>query len=465
MELSPHLPGRGLRAACVMVACLAACGCGRLHQKDIATDALDPNNLSDTEPSIAVNPKDPRDIAIVTFSENWSATSSAPVWKSSDRGETWRKVAQIAQPSPVLFGPSDQKIDYDEDGKLYVAELGQGGSGITDFVFRQTGAPDGPLTPGAGYGNDQPHLSVDRGHSSPRRGQLYSPWLDFSQPRERSTVAWSSNQGVAMNSVGAGDNSSFPDRTTRIAICPDGKAYIVYKAREGTTGAPAGFENVHFRVNRSDDGGATWGGLGAAGVSVHGAPQVATYMTLTFGNPAKGKVARARSSDAWIACDPRNGDVYVAHVSRDSSTLAQLYVARSSDQGATWTSVRITNGTHNSAYPEIAVTGRGVVGVLYIDYDDSGAATLFRHHFTRSFDRGASWNDDETLQSMDPGPIGNAASGFLWGDYEGLTAVRNAFYGVYTGESSGRAVLQLDPIFFRQKSCGFWWFHCWLERD
>src|SRR5439155_11855388 len=65
------------------------------------------------------------------------------------------------------------------------------------------------------------------------------------------------------------------------------------------------------------------------------------------------------------------------------------------------------------------------------------------------------------LQSMDPGPLVNAASGFLWGDYEGLTAARNTFYGVFTGASDGRATPQLDPMFFRQKSCRWWSLSCW----
>jgi hypothetical protein len=159
-----------------------------------------------------------------------------------------------------------------------------------------------------------------------------------------------------------------------------------------------------------------------------------------------------------------NGDVYVAYVRRDASGFAQIHVARSTNQGATWSSTRVTDGTHNAAYPEVAVTRRGVVGVLYIDYDDVGSVTLFRHHLARSFNRGLTWRD-RTLQSMDPGPLANATSGFLWGDYEGLTAVKNTLYGVYTGAATGRTVAQLDPIFFRQKSCRWWWLLCWLESE
>lgn len=441
---------------------LLVSGCGELYMTDVASDTLDPSNLADTEPSIAVSPLNPKEVAIVSFSESWSAARGAPVWKSSDRGQTWRKVFQIVQPPSGAAGPDDQKIDFDADGKLLVAELGLGGSGIQDFIYRQTGLPDDPLTPGAAYGNDQPHLAVDTHAGSPHKSSVYSPWLDFSLGLERSTVSWSTDEGVTEHDEGAGDNSSFRNRTTRVAVAPDGAAYIVYKTREGNAGAPAGFENVHYRVNRSDDGGHTWAGLGVGGVAVHGLATAQTWFTTQFGNPAKGKVARARSSDAWIAVNPANGDVYVSYVQRDISGFGQIYVARSVDRGANWTSHRVTDGTHHAAFPEVAVTKYGVVGVLYIDYDDSGPATIFNHHFARSFDHGAAWRD-HLLQSMNPSGIANASSGFLWGDYEGLTAVRGTFYGVFTGESSGRTVRQLDPIFFRQKSCRWWWIGCWLS--
>jgi hypothetical protein len=448
------------RVACLLaLALLVSTACGRLYLRDIATDALDPSNRADTEPSIAVNPLDRSEIAIVTFSENWTAAAGAPVWKSSDRGRTWRKVFQIVQPA-AAGGPGDQKLDFDAEGRLQAAQLD---FGLSDFVMRQMAVPDGLLSVGAAYGNDQPHLAVDAYAASPFKGRLYSPFLDFTVPNERSTVCWSTDRGVTMNCVGVGNNASFPNRTTRITIAPNGKVYVVYKIREGLVpGTP--FENVHFTVQRSDDGGVTWAGLGPTGVSVHGAPQVQTFFTTAFGNIAKGKVARARSSDAWIASDPSNGDVYVAYVRRDAGGFGQIYVARSTDEGTTWTATRATDGSHHAAYPEIAVTKRGIVGVLYVDYDDAGPVTVFRHRLARSFDRGVTWSD-RVLQSMDPGPLANAASGFLWGDYEGLTAARNTFYGVFTGASEGRSTSQLDPIFFRQKSCRRWSLSCWFEPE
>lgn len=436
-------------AALLLTALWALPSQAQVRQVNIATDATDTANSADTEPSIAVNPTNPLDIAVVAFSGNWSATQAAPVWRSSDGGLTWRRVAQIPQPVAGSNGPGDQKLAFDNAGRLHVAELGVNAGGVlADFIFRQTGAVDAALTPGAAFGDDQPHLDIDRSAAGPCSGRLYSPWLNFGVARPRSTVSNSANRGVTMTDVGAGDNSTFPNRTSRVAIAPNGRVYLIYKTREGgLTAEPNAFENAHFRVNRSDDCGATWTGLGAAGVSVHGAAAVQTLFTNQFGAPPR-PVARARSSDAWIATDPGDGDVYAAYVQRDASGFGQVFVARSADQGVTWTTRRVTDGTHHSAYPEVAVAANGAVGVLYVDFEDNGTATTFRHRFARSFDNGATWND-QLLQGMNPVTLFNAASGFLWGDYEGLTAEGNTFYGVFTGQSTGRTTVQLDPVFFR----------------
>ncbi|HJQ25384.1 MAG TPA: choice-of-anchor D domain-containing protein [Blastocatellia bacterium] len=411
--------------------------------RDIATDATDPFNLADTEPSIAVDPSNPLRIAIVSFSEPWGPGSGAPVWMSTDGGLTWGKVSIIPQPGAGLGGPGDQKLAFDAAGRLLIAELGIAGSPL-DFIYRQTGAPGTPLTAGASYGDDQPHLDVDKTPGSPCFNRVYSPWLNTFASPNRSNVEVSPDFGATVTAVIVG-SPAFNNRTTRVGVATTGQAYIIYKTREG--GAGGGFENAHFRVMRTDDCGANWTALGPTGVSVHGAAAVQTWFTTSWGNPAKGKVARARSSDGWVAVDPSDGDVYAAFTNRDGSGFGQIFVARSTDQGATWATHRVTDGTHHSAYPEVAVAGNGTVGVLYIDFDDSGPSTIFRHRFARSFDNGVTWTD-KNLQSMDPGPLSNASSGFLWGDYEGLTAAGNTFFGVFTGASIGRTTPQLDPIFF-----------------
>ena len=419
---------------------------------NIATDATDPSNLKDHEPSIAVNPLNALEIVVTTFSEGWGPDEPAPVWRSTDGGATWTKIFILPQPDELSTGICDQKPSFDGSGNLHIAILACGVPEPSCFVFRQAGDAGTALTFGERYGDDQPHLDFDIGAGSAFLGRLYSPWLNFTAASARSTVARSTDGGDDVTNAGAGDNSTFRNRTTRVAVARDGKVYIIYKQHElGSPAAGTNFEDSHFRVNRSDDGGVTWDAIGAAGVSVHGDDAVQTWFTNQFGNPDRGKTSRARSSDAWIAVDPGDGDVYAAFCDRDASGFGQIFVARSTDDGETWTNTRVTDGTHHSAFPEIAVAANGAVAVLYIDFDDSGSETIFRHRFARSFNNGSTWSH-ENLQSMNPGPIANALGRNLWGDYEGLTAHQNTFFGVFTGQSIGRTTLQLDPIFFTRSA-------------
>jgi hypothetical protein len=435
--------------AAAIVMCLSSVAAAQT-MVDVANDTTDPKHIPDSEPSIAVNPRNPQEISIVTFSENWSATTKAPVWRSTDGGQTWTKILMLPRPPSNGSGPADQHIGYDARGNFFLAELDSPAGPIVDYIYRQEPAGSVTTMPGAAYGADQPHIGIDLS-GGPCSNRIYSPWLRV-KSIARSMVSNSLNSGVSLTDVEVGDNSAFPNRTTRITIAPNGSVFIVYKTQEGT-GDP-NFQKAHFRVLRSDDCGKTWDPLGASGTSVHGAAQVQTWFTNDFGNLAKSlKTNRARSSDAWIAVNPVNGDVYVVYVNKDASGFGQLFVARSTDRGVTWTSTRVTDGAHHSAFPEIAVAGNGTIGVLYIDYDDSGSGVKFRHRFARSFDNGQHWTD-KILQTMDPEQLINAPDredeGFLWGDYEGLTAFGNTFYGAFTGQSIGRAQMELDPIFFTE---------------
>ena len=400
---------------------------------DIATNATDPSNLADSEPSIAVNPTNPQQIAVVTFSEGWTfGGTRGPMWVSNDGGTTWSKNFVLTAPAAGSGGPGDQKLSYSAAGTLYVAELGLGVAVPRCFIYR----PSGPnWIPGAAYGDDQPMMESSG-------GTRLSPWLNFGVSPEQSTSERTPDDGVTVAQVGIG-STAFPNRTTRIAVDPTGAVYVIYKTRQGVSGQ---FETATFRVVRSTDAGVTWN---TPGVAVHPGT-VQTWFTNFWGNAKNGgKIGRARSSDGWIAVNPTTGAIWVVYCNRDASTFGQIYAATSTDGGNTWSSpVRVTDGTHNSAYPEVAVAANGTVGVMYIDYDDSGAQTVYTHRLARSFNNGAMWNRT-SLQSLTTQALSNGVSGFLWGDYEGLTAVGNTFLGVFTGQSIGRAVVQFDPIFYR----------------
>lgn len=453
---------------------------------DIATDDTDMINGEDSEPSIAVDPSNPLNISVVAFSSllgGWTTGNNALVWQSAAGGASWQPHALIPPPAAGRSGPEDQKIAYDSSGNLFVAVL------VTNtqnqqkeaYIYRTEGPSSTTLTVGARYGingqPDQPHLDVDKVPGSHCLGTLYSPWLDRGVQPHQSNVAWSSDQGQHMNNVAVGvttcGNQSCDNATTRIALAPDGTAYVVYKQRQGLIpGTAPGLESAAFVVQRSDNCGRSWDALGNSPVTVHPTDTVQTFFATDWG--AGRNQARAEASDAWIAVDPSGGDVYVAHVSVDDSTFGQIYVARSTDKGTTWAETRVTDFTRHSAYPEIAVANNGTIGVLYIDYivPPGKLDVSFRHRFARSFDKGLHWTD-QTLQEMDPLmpmlQVGNEKTKVvlwsdlahpfdppLWGDYEGLTAVGTTFSGVFTGAAYPpmRTQAQPDPIFFTEAATG-----------
>jgi hypothetical protein len=440
--------------------------------KDIADESNDQHNLSDGEPSIAVNPKDSRDIAILAFSGEWGGNSStglifAPVWRSRDGGDTWRKLNEIPPPPPFfplgpsgpsvrLAGPTDQHALFDRDGKLIAVVMGSYENAINEnYLYKQTAGPTDPLVLGQEFGNakaDQPHIASQSQGSSCAE-TVFAAWMrvDLAQAMDSASA-----RGSTID-VGVGDNTVFPNRSARVAIAKDGRAYILYKTVEGTLGSES--HKTHFRVKASDDCGKTWNALpGGSGVSVNGTAAVETLFTDDFGhllNKSLQVQARARSSDGWIATDPQTNELYVTYLAKDSKGRMQVKIAHSSDRGQTWSDAAVTDTPYDSAYPEVAVAANNTVGVLYIDAEENSGSTAFRHRFARSFDHGKTWVI-KTLQVMDPSklqelvekPFENSNQ-ILWGDYEGLAAQDLIFYGVFTGASINRKRSQLDPIFFR----------------
>ena len=402
---------------------------------DIATNATDPSNLADSEPSIAVNPRNTNQISVVTFSEGWSATTGrrGPVWMSTDGGATWAKNFVLTAPTAASTGPGDQKIVFSDAGTFFLVELGLGVAVPRCFFYRPGGAN---WIAGAAYGDDQPMIESTA-------ATRLSPWLNFGLAPERSMSERTTDDGVTVAQTIIGSNA-LPNRTTRIAVGQNGNAFVIYKTRQGAVGTS--FETATFRVARSTDAGVTWN---TPGVAVHPGT-VTTWFTSSWGDAKNGgKVARARSSDAWIAANPAVNSVWAVFCNRDASGLGQIFATRSTDGGLTWSApVRVSDGTRNSAYPEVAVAANGAVGVMYIDFDASGAQTVYTHRFARSFDNGANWNR-VALQSLRTQELSNGVNSFLWGDYEGLAASGNKFVGVFTGRSIGRANVQFDPIFFR----------------
>lgn len=450
--------------------------------RNIASDQTDPNHTDDGEPSIAVNPTNANQIAVVTFSETWNwnrRQPEAPVWLTSDGGKTWEKKWWLVEPKQGYAGPQDQMIAFTENGILMAVTMAtpRGARRCGFFQWQaNTGSPLSKVSPPFGTGAtmfDQPGLLLLKG----KQLHTLSSWLDIVRDsktgKERAGIVNLTRFDPAKpNPLSEAKVASSKHRTIRLAKGADGKLYLFYKERGETDKDDPRFERCHFRVHRSDTDGATWDGLKQAeGFSTpNGTDQVTTFFTNSFGiraapiTPSR-LTSRCASSDGWIATHPKDKDrVYAVYVHWDKGQgKAALYLASSNNQARTWKVERVTDGSEHSAFPALAVSEEGTIGIKYVDYKDTGTKTIFRHWFARRSDQAKVW-DHFLLQELDPSTLTFYSEplilpqtrnvvfkeGFqlFWGDYEAITAVGNTFYGAFTGVSLGRSPPQLDPIFF-----------------
>lgn len=105
-------------------------------------------------------------------------------------------------------------------------------------------------------------------------------------------------------------------------------------------------------------------------------------------------------SDSWNPCVAVSGSViHVAwYDNRNGAGNWEIYYKRSTDGGVSWgAETRLTNNTHVSRYPCIAVSG-SVVHLVWHDDRDGNYDTYYK----RSTDGGATWSTDIRL-TIDPG--------------------------------------------------------------
>jgi len=438
--------------------------------RDVVVSNTDPNltntdTFNDGETTIAINPANPSEIVISAFSGNWGA--NAPIWHSTDGGNTWTK--RFTVPVPTGLGPGcpcDQVFDYGRGNRLSGTFLKSGDIYSGTTTDPTSSAAWGWLTSmgvavrtnSTGIGNsDQPWLLVNRDTANASQDNVYAAYDDFSMlPRGMQiAVAQGSNPpnftidnsaGTSLNCIGG--NCVNPGH--RLAVDPgNGTVYSLFQ--DLVTGLnPGGFFNLNYMLNRTTDAGSTWG-LNASPTGIVVANADTTQATTKFGtvNALLGGIDHA-------TVDPSNGDVYYVYGNRDSVTLNnRLSIIRLMDDGMGGLTIGAPNfvtGQVDAALPSVAVTSDGTVGVLYTTFDGFSAGfPQFTAHFATSTDQGASFIDNTLLTFLSSATDNGNSGQRVLGDYNQVKAVGTTFYGAFTGNGVplGRPFANHDPIFFK----------------
>ena len=449
-----------------------------LFLADVVVNNTDPNlkntNTSgDSEPSIAVNPVNPAEVDILAFSGSWGV--NAPLWHSSNGGNVWTLEQTIPRPPGLsAFGcPCDQAPDYGRSNRLSAVFLDLDNFGIDAY----SGTTTDPTSVSAwqwfviggntqrtnqqGTGNaDQPWLLVNRDPDNQAQDDVYVAYDNFSgAPDMRVAVAPGSDPPDFTIDSLAGFSQGAVNPGQRLAVDHrNGAVYTLFQQCptnvQNCNNISADPKTINWFLNRSTDGGKTWGLNGSAsGI------QVATGQS-SQPQPKFGTVNALLGGVNHVTVDPNNSDVYVVFGNRDPNTRNnRLSIVRLTDDGhggLTIGTPHFVTGQVQAALPSVAIAKNrtGTIGVLYMVYngiDPKSGFPAFTAMIAGSNDHGVTFKSFKLETFLSPAKDTGDTRQRVLGDYLQLKSVGRTFFGVFPGNGVpfGRSTSNIDPIFFR----------------
>jgi hypothetical protein len=384
------------------------------------------------ESSVAVNPRDPRQILV-----SWiQGAASLLVMASRDGGRSFSRIfvpglsactggtAQAASDPTVAFS-ADGRVAYFSGVPVDILSLNPFTPSSSMAVSRSfDGGFSWPVPaliqrPTGNYW-DKPELSVD-----PRRPErafyAYDLRLAPDYAHGYSLFSSTANRGrtwsVPRKLYDPHTSDSWPATSTILAN-RDGSLLDVFGLQKTHSG---GAEQV--LAIRSTDGGRTWGKPILIGRS--------------SGRPLTDPVTQSGLAGGYTLPSQTvapNGDVYVAWLQLGASNASsRIAVARSIDGGRDWSRHALAV-RGQGALPTIGVAGDGTVGVLYyvIAAASRGGYWATRVAVATSSDRGRHWSRHPVAGPFNLLTAGRNALCCRLGDYEGIARLPHGLAAAFS---------------------------------
>jgi Neuraminidase (sialidase) len=382
---------------------------------------------SQSETSIAINPANTKNV-IAGANEIQGLPMRA--YYSNDGGRTFTGVS-LPLPPPVTnngfdFG-SDPGIAFDSNGNAYysyIVVFFSAGGGINGTEMAVAHSTDGGATwsatyfnpqTGEGQFNDKPMITVDTGRAHHNR--VYVAW-DNATGNSSSTLNGNnvllaySDDGGATFSTPVSVSGPFTGRTGGIGADP-------YVTANGTLHV-AWQDYAHGTISDS--------------VSTDGGQTFAAPTTIAHVNGFQFNVAAQASRGALVypSCGSYRTALYCSYMN-GSDAATNVYVAKSTDGGATWTSTAMPAAGDQFNQWLAVDPSDGSVNVSYYDTGTHGA-TATRYTLARSTDGGSTY----TASAVANAPTDESCCapsvdlGNQYGDYEGIAAYGGVVRPVWT---------------------------------
>jgi hypothetical protein len=417
------------------------------------------------EPSVAVDPANPNNIVISSFSFGTSSTGGgANILYSTTGGSSWTSQFSVPAPAAGVGIPNDWRFLYDDSGALHGGVLGgcdacnvfhgttADPTSLAGWTWTGGGAPIN--TPASTGRADQPWITL-------RGSNVFIAYDDFhTATGER--VAVSSNGGATFtvdNPINNGPQANSVNPGTRIATDRNGTVYSIFGVGRST--AVRGVHNVTYYLNRSRNGGVTWDFNGASavgGIVIDSGVSTQLCNACTqASNNWFGGVNDLRGNVTAIAADGFGSHVYVLIGKQDASGANRIYLVEFHPAGTSLVAspeIVVSPLGEQAALPAIAVKADGTVVIMYETY---ATDNMVRIHVASSEDFGASIASDIVEYAFTPLTLlqatGSATSNREFGDYVFMMSVGDTVYGTFAGLGDVNAggintTGLIDPFFF-----------------
>lgn len=393
------------------------------------------NNGSPEEVTIAINPLNPNILA--------GGANIDHFYRSTNGGLTWIE-SQLVSNNLGVWG--DPVVLFDSSGILYYAHLSNPVSGWwIDRIVVQRSTDNGiTWNDGVGVGwnsypkaQDKEWMAVDHSQS-PYRGHIYMTWTEFddygsSNPNDSSRIRFSKSTDQGLNWSDAvvisdvSGNCIDSDNTTEGAVpCvgPNGEVYVSWAGPLGIV------------LDKSFDGGQTWG----QDIFVSDMPGGWDYEV--------SGISRCNGLPITM-CDisnsPYRGNVYVVWSDqRNGATDTDIFMARSTNSGNTWTAPIKVNDDNTArhqffVWSTIDPSSGHLWFVFYDRRNTTGAATdVF---VAKSTDGGNTFENFKVSESSF-----TPNSGVFFGDYSNIAAWNGKIYPFWMRLQSGQLSVWISAI-------------------
>lgn len=417
---------------------------------------------AEVEPFVAVDPLDPATMVGTWQQDRWSNGSARGLVSATTRdgGRSWRSTVlpfSRCGGGNVMNGgnygrASDPWVTYSPNGVVHAMSLSTLGNTNAMLVSRSFddglswANPIALIIDGLGAFNDKNALTADPHDAN----FVYAVWdrlIDASNTGP-AYFSRSTNGGASWETARPIFDPGIRNQTigNQIVVLSNGVLLNTFNRIDTTL---AGVQSARVGVMRSLDRGATW----SAPVYVSDLLAVGTR------DPDSGTAVRDGAIIPAIAAAP-NGDAYVVwQDSRFSGGVVDgIAISRSSDGGLGWSApTRVNALAAVPAFtPSVHVNRDGVVGVTYYDLrSNTPTASLSTDYWlARSGNQGATWTEARVAEAFDMS-IAPFANGLFVGDYQGLVSADGHFVPFYGRANSGDSVNRTDIVAAPLADLGF----------